>query len=82
MSEPTHVGCYERYSFHGEAQFAEALELVEQGAPADAEGLCGFRAVGFVLAQGLQDGLPFNFLRRSQSPDSLGEGSGTLWAVL
>src|ERR1017187_10094350 len=41
--------------------FAEALELVNQGTAADAEGLGRLRPVEVVLAQRLEDGLTFDF---------------------
>ena len=39
----------------------EALELVDEGAAADAEGLGGLGAVEVVLAQRLEDGLALDF---------------------
>ena len=48
---------------HLVAQFPEALELVDQGAAADAEGLGGFGAVEVVFAQGLEDGLALDLLQ-------------------
>ena len=38
----------------------EALEFVDQGTSADAEGLGGLRAVEVVFLEGLDDGLPFD----------------------
>src|ERR1051325_10294203 len=48
---------------HFVAEFAQALQLVDEGAAADAEGLGGFGAVEVVFAQGLDDGLSFDFLQ-------------------
>ena len=44
----------------GVSLFPEALELVDQGAAADAEGFGGLGAVEVVLAQRLEDGLAFD----------------------
>src|SRR4051812_3114551 len=46
-----------------EAEFAEALEFVEQGAAGDAEGFGGFGAVEVVLAERLNNGLPLDFTK-------------------
>jgi hypothetical protein len=51
-----------RVLFHAVSQFAPFLEFVNQRAATDAERPRRFRAVGVVLAQHLQDGLPFNFI--------------------
>src|SRR5262245_14124936 len=44
-----------------QAEFAEALEFVEEGAAADAKGFGGFGAVKIVLFESGQNGLPFDF---------------------
>ena len=48
---------------HVEAAFAHALEFVDQSAAADAQSPGGGGAVEILLAQGLKNGLVFDFLQ-------------------
>src|ERR1051325_6701328 len=51
---------YRSIPIHIITQLAKALEFVEQGAAADAEGFGRFGAVEIVLAQSVDDGLSFD----------------------
>src|SRR5438105_6929632 len=67
------LGCWTLFPIHLIPQLPNPLQLVKQSAPADTKRFGSLRAVELMLAQSLEDRLPFDF------PQALGIGQLRRW---